>query len=89
MQAARAVELDDDESIYWNNLGAALRMAGRHEESLRAIDEAARLSPRAVEPYYNRGLTLEALGRTNEARRQFLLALEISPGHTPARAALE
>jgi hypothetical protein len=45
-------------------------MAGRQEESLRAIDEAVRLSPRATEPYYNRGLTLEALGRTDEARRQ-------------------
>jgi len=28
----QAVELDDEESVYWNNLGAAYRMAGRHEE---------------------------------------------------------
>ena len=63
-------------------------MAGRHEESLRAIDEAARLGPRATEPYYNRGLTLEALGRTDEARRQYLLALELDPMNLPARSAL-
>ena len=84
----RAVELDDEESLYWNNLGAAYRMAGRHEESLRAIDEASRLNPRASEPYYNRGLTLEATGRTNEARRQYLLALELDPMNLPARSAL-
>ena len=64
-------------------------MAGRHEESLRAIDEATRLDPRASEPYYNRGLTLEATGRTTEARRQYLLALELDPMNLPARSALD
>jgi 4-hydroxybenzoate polyprenyltransferase/Flp pilus assembly protein TadD len=84
----RAVELDGEEPVYWNNLGAVYRMAGRHEESLGAIDEATRLNPHAPEPYYNRGLTLEATGRTNEARRQYLLALELDPMNLPARSAL-
>ena len=84
-----AVRLEPDNALYWNNLGAALRMAGRHEESLPAIDEAVRLDPTAPEPYYNRGLTLDALGRTSEARRQYLLALELDPGHGPARSALD
>ncbi|MFH1689662.1 MAG: tetratricopeptide repeat protein [Candidatus Eisenbacteria bacterium] len=88
-QLEEAVRLDPESAVYWNNLGAALRLAGRHRESLDAIDEALRQNPRAPEPHYNRGLTLDALGRTNEARRQYLLALEIDPGHSPARAALD
>ncbi|MFH1864629.1 MAG: UbiA family prenyltransferase [Candidatus Eisenbacteria bacterium] len=88
-QLEEAVRLDPDVALYWNNLGAALRMAGRNRESLDAVDESARLDPRAPEPYYNRGLTLDALGRTSDARRQYLLALEIDPRHAPARAALD
>ena len=83
-----AVGFDPDEPVFWNNLGAALRMSGRYGESLDAIDEATRLDPLAAEPYHNRGLTLDALGRTSEARRQYLLALEIDSRHAPARAAL-
>ncbi len=87
-QLEEAVRLEPGNALYWNNLGAAFRMAGHYEESLRAVDEAARLDPRAPEPYYNRGLTLDALDRTSEARRQYLLALELDPLHAPARAAL-
>ena len=78
-----SVRLEPGEALYWNNLGAAFRMAGRPDDSLGAIDEAVRLDPRAPEPYYNRGLTLESLGRTEEARRQYLLALELDPLNDP------
>ena len=64
-------------------------MAGRLDESLASLDEAVRLSPMSPEPYYARGLTLEAMGRTEEARRQYLLALELDPTHAPARAAVD
>jgi len=83
-----SVRLEPDKALYWNNLGAAFRMAGRPDDSLRATEEAVRLDPRAPEPYYNRGLTLESLGRTEEARRQYLLALELDPLYAPAQAAL-
>jgi 4-hydroxybenzoate polyprenyltransferase/Flp pilus assembly protein TadD len=88
-QLRTATELVADEAMYWNNLGAALRLSGRYDQSLEAIDEAIRLNPVAPEPYYGRGLTLDALGRTEEARRQYLLALELDPSHGPARSALE
>ena len=64
-------------------------MTGRPEASLPALDEAVRLDPLAPEPYYNRGLSLDALGRTEEARRQYLLALELDPLYGPARAVLD
>jgi tetratricopeptide (TPR) repeat protein len=42
-----------------------------------------------IDPYYNRGQVFERLGRIDEARRQYLLALEIDPSFAPARAALD
>jgi tetratricopeptide (TPR) repeat protein len=85
----RAVELAPSEPVFWNNLGVAHRLAREYEEALAALAEASRLAPRMVDPYYNRGEIARALGREEDARRQFLLALEIDPGFQPARAALE
>ncbi|MCD4689847.1 UbiA family prenyltransferase [bacterium] len=87
-QFARAVELAPNEPVFWNNLGVAEREAGRFEQSLTALDNAGKLAPRMVDPYYNRGQVLERLGRDDAARREYLLALEIDPSFTPARAAL-
>lgn len=86
---AEAVEIEPAESVYWNNLGTAYRDLSRFDEALAALDEATRLAPRMLDPYYNRGALFLQAGRTNEARRQFLLALEIDPTFSPARDALE
>lgn len=85
---SEAVEIEPAESVYWNNLGAAYRDLSRFDEALVALDEATRLAPRMLDPYYNRGALFLQAGRTNEARRQFLLALEIDPTFSPAREAL-
>jgi 4-hydroxybenzoate polyprenyltransferase/Tfp pilus assembly protein PilF len=86
---SQAVEIESTESVYWNNLGAAYRDLGQFDRALAALDEATRLAPRMLDPYFNRGALYLQTGRTNEARRQFLLALEIDPSFAPAREALE
>ncbi len=87
-QFAMATELAPDEPVFWNNLGVAQREAGRFLEALAALDTASELAPRMTDPYYNRGQVLERMGRGDEARRQYLLALELDPSFAPARAAL-
>ncbi len=87
-QFTEATRLDPDQPVFWNNLGVAEREAGRYRESLAALDTAGRLAPRMVDPYYNRGQVLERMGRSDEARRQYMLALELDPSFAPARAAL-
>ncbi len=87
-QFAEATRLDPDEPVFWNNLGVAHREAGRFLESLSALDTATELAPRMIDPYFNRGQALERMGRGEEARRQYMLALELDPSFGPARAAL-
>jgi 4-hydroxybenzoate polyprenyltransferase/tetratricopeptide (TPR) repeat protein len=85
---ARATGLDPDEPVFWNNLAVAERLGGRYADALAALDRATHLDPAMPDPYYNRGRILDALGRHEEARRQYLLALETSPSFAPARRAL-
>ncbi len=85
----KALDLEPDEAVFWNNLGVALRLQGDYDAALRAFDEATKLAPRSPDPYFNRGEIARAVGREDEARRQYLLALELDPNFAPARAALE
>jgi tetratricopeptide (TPR) repeat protein len=84
-----AVRLDPGEPVFWNNLGTAQRSANDYAAALEAFATATRLAPRMVGPYYNRGQVHEAMGDNEEARRQYLLALELDPSFEPARQALE
>jgi tetratricopeptide (TPR) repeat protein len=85
---SEAVRLDPDEPTFWNNLGTAQRSRRDYEAALHALATATRLAPRMVGPYFNRGQIYETLGQNEEARRQYLLALELDPRFSPARQAL-
>jgi tetratricopeptide (TPR) repeat protein len=84
-----AVGLKPDEPLYWNNLAVAYRDLRMYEEAMDALDYALGLDPRLVDAYYNRGEVYRAMGSPSDARRQYLMALEIDSGFEPARAALE
>jgi 4-hydroxybenzoate polyprenyltransferase/tetratricopeptide (TPR) repeat protein len=83
-----AVRLEPRNPAYWNNLGNAYRSKGLLADAMNALAEATRLAPRMLDPYYNRGEIFRVMGREEEARRQYLLALEIDPSFAPAREAL-
>jgi homogentisate phytyltransferase/homogentisate geranylgeranyltransferase len=83
-----ATALAPDEARYWNNVAVVYRDLEMYAQALDALETATVLDPRLADAYYNRGRVLGALGRQGEARRQYLLALEIDPGFAPARAAL-
>lgn len=80
-----ATGLEPSNGLYWNNLGAALRTAGEYERSLAALETARVLAPRLPDVYWNRGMSLEAIGRADDAMPQYLLALEIDPSFAAAR----
>ncbi len=65
-------------------LGAALRNFGQLEQSLVYFDKAAALPGNDPITHYNRGLSLERLGRFDEAEAAFDEALAIAPRYASA-----
>lgn len=60
-------------------LGNVLMDAGRHEEGLKALDEAIARFPQAAGAHFNRGVCLQMLGRMDEARAAIEKALTLDP----------
>jgi hypothetical protein len=50
---------------------AALRDQGKHDKTIKALDEAIRLDTNFAVPWNNKGSALEALGKTTEANAAF------------------
>lgn len=59
-----------------NLMGLCLALAGRPEEALAAFERATELNAGYVEAHLNRAITLNDLGRTDEARDSFQRAAE-------------
>lgn len=58
-----------------------LQRMARHDEALRCHERAAALGLHAADAHYNRGNTLQSLGRLEEAEQAYVQALQESPGH--------
>jgi tetratricopeptide (TPR) repeat protein len=61
------------------NMGALMAASGRHERALAAFDEAQRQGYDLYNLPFQRGLSLQALGRADEAARQFAKAWSMDP----------
>lgn len=71
-----------------NNLGVALRDAGRLDAAEAAFVQAAGAWPRLPQPHVNLGELAERGGRPAEARACYQRALALDPGFAPAHEAL-
>ena len=60
------------------NLGAILKDVGRLNESVKAYDEAIRLQPNSAEALANRGVSLQAAGRLEEAIESYVTCSNIT-----------
>ncbi len=65
-------------------LGVLARQAGDLDGSLAHLERAAALHPRFADTPYERGLTLEAAGRHDEAVAAFVAATKLEPNHLPS-----
>ncbi len=63
----------------YSNRGSAYAQTKQFGPAIKDFDEAIRLSPNDAGNQVNRALALENVGRTQEARRAFQRALELSP----------
>lgn len=55
--------------------------AGRYDEAKAQFERAVAGAPASAEAHYNLGLTLFALGATDEARDHFIQAANLAPGN--------
>lgn len=68
------------------NYGLALLLAGRHDEALKACDDALAIDAGHAAARYNRAAALNALGRFDEALAALDALLKDQPAHAQAQA---
>ncbi len=87
--AEAAVQLDQARMLepagLWPNFyfGQCAHRLGRHDEAVNAFSVCLGASPRMAACFYNRGVSLAALGRDSEAQRDFQRATELDPSLVP------
>jgi VanZ family protein len=76
----RAVKLNMNDYVLWTNLAAGYRVAGRYEDSVRALKEHALLiNPRDGYAILNLGLTYQAAGQPDLAREYLEKSIPLLP----------
>ncbi len=76
----RAIAIDPNNAILFNNRGNALRDLRRFDEALISFDRAVALKPDFAQAFHNRGNVLRDLRRFEEALESFDSALGLNPG---------
>ena len=84
----RAYRLAPTDPAVLFSLGTALAQQGDTSRAIPILGESLRHDPRNADARSNLGRALLAVGRVDEARTQFVAALEIAPDHPQARQGL-
>jgi len=85
----RAMELDPGAEGVQSMLGATLFMQEDYAAAVDALELAIRLNPDLYQNHFNLGMTMEKLGRTDEAIKHYQDCLEVAPNVVHARQRLE
>ncbi len=85
-----ATELNPRKAEYWSVLALAwIRSGGSVREAEHALREAIKLDPGKGDYYANLGLLFMKAGSTQDAKKQFEMALALEPGNQKARQGLK
>lgn len=80
----RALALNPNIALVYNNFGVCLYAQGKHEDAIAMQKKAFALDPKMDMAYNNMGVVLNALGRHSEALEAFSKAMEINPANYQA-----
>lgn len=69
--------------------GVALRKGGSVEDALNKFEEALKLNPRSAAAYREKALTLQMMGRKDQALREYKNALKIDPSYRMREVAVD
>jgi tetratricopeptide (TPR) repeat protein len=81
---SRAIGLDPQFAIAYNNRGGLFEMKGDHVKAIRDCTKAISIDPKHVTAYYNRGNSLAAKGDFDEAIQDYTAAISIDPKYANA-----
>ena len=84
----KAVETDPNYAEAWYQSGFSYGMLGKHEESLKASKQAARLRPEWTETFVNIGASSYALGRFEDAVNAYRQAAKLDSSNADTQYAL-
>lgn len=80
-----ALRVEPEQTAALNTLGAALDLAGRHDEAVEHFRHALRVQPDYASARYNLATALAAQGKLEEAAVNFRQVLSAAPGDRAAR----
>ncbi len=75
----KAIEIDDKNSLAWNNRASAFAGLGRVQEAVEDFDRAIELDPDYAFAYSNRGIELFKMGFADKAMEDFNRAIDLEP----------
>ena len=81
---SQAIEIDSNQYVFFNSLGAALQKQGSLEESIQAYQQAIQIQPNHPEAYNNLGIVLKEQGRLEESIQAYQQVIQIQPNHPEA-----
>ena len=76
---SRAIELNPQLSVAYNNRGSAYAKKGEYDRAIQDYDRAIELDPSDADAYYNRGLAYMYIGDHDRAIRDCNSAIELDP----------
>jgi len=79
VQYQKAVKIQPDLAIAWNNLGVASTAAGKFAEGERAYRRAIKVNPAYALAYYNLGASFDQRNDYDDAIAYYQRALELDP----------
>jgi tetratricopeptide (TPR) repeat protein len=80
----QALGIDENQGLYWRNLGEVRRRLGLLPAAVEAAGMATRLLPDDPQAWYNLGLARAEAGQPNDAEQAYRQALALAPEHGPA-----
>lgn len=79
VEYARLTEMDRMAVAPWNSLGWASYYGSKYEDALKAFEESKRRNPYLADAHYGLGITYAKLGKKDEAKKEFVAAINIYP----------